>query len=386
MNRIYIGDALATLARLESASVDCCVTSPPYYGLRDYQSAQQIGQEETIAEYVARLASVFDEVARVLKPDGTLWLNLGDSYANDSKWGGASGNKHARGLHGQSGVGRGKRATGLPDKSLMGMPWRVAFALQDRGWILRAEIIWNKGSAMPESVRDRPTRAHETVFLFSRQRRYYYDADAIAEPCANAKRPQYQRALQIAREQGLADAHIQAVRAVGLSGSGKNAQMQSGAGKNTPEVIALAAEALEKLGKGYYREFLGRQSGNKSRKYDDGQNIPNDHLGRSFEYQENDMGTRNARDVWDIPTQKSGVANHFAVMPCELARRCIVAGCPEDGVTLDPFFGAGTTGLVAARHNRRCVGIELNPDYAQAALRRLCEDNPLFSQWQISSS
>lgn len=158
---LYRGDALAVLRTLPAESVQCVVTSPPYYGLRDYGEPGQYGLESSPAEYVEVMRAVFAEVRRVLAADGTLWLNLGDSYANDEKWGGSTGGKHAGGLHGDTGVGRGKRTTDLPPKSLVGIPWRVALALQADGWTLRSDIVWHKENAMPESVQDRPAKTHE---------------------------------------------------------------------------------------------------------------------------------------------------------------------------------------------------------------------------------
>lgn len=179
--RVIEGDCIASMAALPSGLSRCCVTSPPYFGLRDYGHEGQIGLEPTPAEYVAKMVAVFREVRRVLADDGTLWLNLGDSYATDSKWGGSTGGKHVKALHGSGGGGREKTASGLPDKNLLGIPWRVAFALQDDGWYLRSDIIWHKPNTMPESVTDRPTKAHEYLFLLSKSRRYFYDAAAVAE-------------------------------------------------------------------------------------------------------------------------------------------------------------------------------------------------------------
>lgn len=178
---LYHGDALDVARILPDQSVQTIVTSPPYFGLRDYGADGQIGAEDTLDEYIDRLTAVFRELRRVLADDGTLWLNLGDSYANDAKWGGSSGGKHVTALHGQTSIGRGKVTTGLAGKNLMGVPWRVAFALQADGWILRSDIIWAKPNSMPEPVTDRPTKAHEYVFLFAKSQRYYYDADAIRE-------------------------------------------------------------------------------------------------------------------------------------------------------------------------------------------------------------
>jgi len=184
--RVLQGDVRKTLAALGDGSVQTCITSPPYFGLRDYGMDEQIGREMSITEYVAALVDVFREVRRVLRDDGTLWLNLGDSYANDAKWGGSSGGKHSSGLHGKTGVGREKKQTGLKPKDLIGVPWRVAFALQADGWYLRQDIIWHKPNPMPESVTDRCTKAHEYLFLLAKSEQYYFDGDAISEPAIHA--------------------------------------------------------------------------------------------------------------------------------------------------------------------------------------------------------
>lgn len=186
LNRCHFGDCLETMRRMPDGIAQTCVTSPPYFGLRDYGHAGQIGLEDTPAAFVAKLVEVFREVRRVLRDDGTLWLNLGDSYANDGKWGGSSGGKHTSALHGATKIGRGKTTTGLKPKNLIGIPWRTAFALQDDGWYLRQEIIWNKPNPMPESVQDRCTKAHESIFLLAKSENYYFDADAIKEPVAAA--------------------------------------------------------------------------------------------------------------------------------------------------------------------------------------------------------
>lgn len=184
--RILVGDALEQIRTLDAESVQCCVTSPPYFGLRDYGHPAQIGREASPAEYIAKLVAVFAEVRRVLRTDGTLWVNLGDSYANDGKWGGSSGRKHAKALHGDTGIGRGRRNTGLPPKSLMLMPARLALALQEDGWVVRSEVVWHKPHVMPESVADRPTKSHEMLYLLAREPQYYYNAAAVAEPIAES--------------------------------------------------------------------------------------------------------------------------------------------------------------------------------------------------------
>ena len=289
------GDCIARMRDLPDASIDAIVTSPPYYGLRDYGHGGQIGAEQTVDEYVARLVAVFAEVRRVLKQTGTLWLNLGDSYANDSKWGGSTGGKAAKSLHGSTGAGRAKRSTGLPAKSLIGIPWRVALALQADGWVLRSDVIWSKPNAMPESVTDRPTKAHEYVFMLTKSPRYHYDAAAVAEPVA---------AATVARM--------------------RTAPPRMGGSKHG---ASTATETRTKSGKPY--------AGGE---------------------------TRRRRTVWSIPTAASGGA-HFAVMPFELARVCILASTPPGGVVLDPFAGSGTTLEAAHLAGFESIGVELTPDY-----------------------
>jgi DNA modification methylase len=188
-NTIFCGDALQVLKTLPDACVQCVVTSPPYYALRSYlpdshpDKYLEIGLEETPAEYIEKLVQVFREVKRVLRDDGSLWVNIGDTYANDRSWGGHSSGKHCKALHE---VERPRRYTGLPSKNLIGIPWRLAFALQDDEWILRSDIIWSKGNGLPESVQDRPTKSHEYVFLLAKNEQYYYNADAIREPCVTS--------------------------------------------------------------------------------------------------------------------------------------------------------------------------------------------------------
>lgn len=178
---LHVGDCLESMRGMPAESAHCCVTSPPYFGLRDYGVAGQLGLEQTPAEFVAALVGVFREVKRVLRDDGVLWLNLGDSYSTDAKWGGSTSGKAAKGLHGIGGGGRNKVKTGIPDKNLLGIPWRVAIALQDDGWYLRQDIIWNKPNPMPESVKDRCTKAHEYIFMLTKSPKYYFDHESIKE-------------------------------------------------------------------------------------------------------------------------------------------------------------------------------------------------------------
>ena len=306
-NVILLGDCLQSLQRMEAQSVHCVVTSPPYYGLRDYGVDGQIGLEETPDAYIERLCSVFDEVWRVLRDDGTLWLNIGDSYAGASSGDTKSGfnaryfgKEYASDKQSATFSAPIKRNDNLPSKNLLMIPARVALALQARGWYLRSEIIWHKPNPMPESVTDRPTKSHEMVYLLSKQARYWYDADAVREPVADST------------------------------------------------VIRLSQDIANQ--EGSYRAY--------------GKNINMKAVGNT-EY-------RNLRDVWTISTQPYSGA-HFAVMPPELARKAIKAGCPAGGVVLDPFGGAGTTAIVAIEEGRNYLLCELNTRYAGLALERIKE-------------
>lgn len=286
---LWHGDAIDVLRTMPDTSVDCVVTSPPYYGLRDYGVPGQYGLEPSPAEYVETMRAVFAEVRRVLAADGTLWLNLGDSYSSTPSWGRGSGSS----LH------------GLAPKNLLGMPWRVAFALQADGWILRNAIVWDKPNAMPESVTDRLAITYETVFMFSRSPRYWFDLDSIREPQASV---------------------------------GERHEGRSGYRDEHPSKGRILTRALHPLG-------------------------------------------RNPGDVWAIPTQRFPEA-HFAVFPSALAERCIVAGCKSGGTVLDPFCGSGTTGMVALKHGRRFVGIDLSATYLDLALRTRLAQGALVDDGQ----
>ena len=322
--RILVGDVRAMLETLPDESVHCVVTSPPYWGLRDYGVEGQIGLEATPGEFIDTMTDVFREVRRVLRADGTCWVNMGDSYANDGKWGGSTGGKHVAALHGDTSIGRGKKETGLKPKDLVGMPWRLAFALQADGWWLRQDIIWHKPNPMPESVRDRCTKAHEYIFLLSKSERYYFDAEAISEP------------------------------------------VESG-----PSDIKKMLEQKERIG-GKHKVLVDPLSMASS----------TTNIGQKRSV--GDGESRNKRSVWTITTKGFSEA-HFATFPPELPELCIRAGCPPGGTVLDPFFGAGTTGLVADRLGRDCIGIELNPAYAEMARRRIEGDAPLLSTVSCSA-
>lgn len=357
--QIREGDALTKLAELEAGSIQTCVTSPPYFGLRDYGTAKwrggdhgcdhstprsrgddirlsdkqgtsagsrpntqrecgcgavrvdgQLGLEKTPEAYVAALVGVFQGVRRVLRNDATVWLNLGDSYAATTRGTGGSNPQVGGGkttiLEGQNyGARRFVLGAGLKPKDLIGIPWMVAFALRADGWYLRSDIIWHKPNPMPESVEDRPTKSHEYIFLLSKSAQYFYDAEAILEQAAWAY---------------------------------------------------WGEQTIKKEQQGTVKWMTGR--------------------GQS-EREEN--GTRNKRSVWTVATHSFPDA-HFATFPPKLIEPCILAGSKDGDTVLDPFAGAGTTGLVALRHNRHFIGIELNPSYCEMARRRVLNDAPLFNE------
>ncbi len=310
---ILHGDCRAILSTLPDCSVQCCVTSPPYYGLRDYGVDGQIGLEPTPDEYVAEMVAVFREVRRVLRDDGTLWLNIGDSYNTPNNRRDASayvsGGKSRLMEQEPNRKASQRYDATLKPKDLLGIPWLLAFALRADGWYLRSDIIWHKPNPMPESVRDRPTSAHEHVFLLSKRGAYFYDADAVREDNADTSWASQARIDGRTEEQG-------------------------------PKAKERKAYELQ----GSHRNPDGR----------------------------------NARNVWTIATQPYSGA-HFATMPPELAERCIKAGTKPGDTVLDPFGGAGTTGLVADRLNRNATLIELNPAYRTLAAERITDDAPLFA-------
>lgn len=304
---IEVGDCLQSMGFMGDQSVHTCVTSPPYFGLRDYGVDGQIGLEPTPEEFVAALVAVFREVRRVLRDDGTLWLNLGDSYSRPPAKGGSGPGGKNRDWYGDNyGKARGSAIpAGLKDKDSIGIPWRVAFALQADGWYLRQDIIWHKPNPMPESVKDRCTKAHEYIFLLSKGPKYYFDHEAIKEPAVGG---QTGRATSFKREGSK--------RAQAIPGQ------TVGTHRADREDVAYNGE------------------------------------------------TRNRRSVWTVTTKPFKGA-HFATFPPDLIEPCILAGCPEGGTVLDPFGGAGTTGLVAEKHGRNAVLCELNPEYAEMAAERI---------------
>lgn len=333
---IHCGDSLEALRGLPPESVHCCVTSPPYWGLRDYGHAGQIGLEQTLQEFVARLVAVFDEVRRVLRADGTCWVNMGDSYAGS--WGAQSrsnpGSQASSTLGGGSTLsarqiqahpketqtGSLKNTPACKSKDLIGVPWMLAFALRDSGWYLRQDIIWAKPNPMPESVRDRCTKAHEYLFLLTKSERYFWDSEAMQEPSGGWNWSRFD--------------------------DGKNAEVHPNVGRKR--------ESVKRGGfNGKTSAFEGREA---FRAVTD---------------------TRNKRSVWSVPTQPFKEA-HFATFPPDLIRPCVRAGCPAGGTVLDPFGGSGTTGMVALEEGRSAILIELNPKYAEMAERR-CHVTPTFA-------
>jgi DNA modification methylase len=341
MNEIYNMDCMEGLKHMEENSINCCVTSPPYWNLRDYGVEGQIGLEETLELYIEKMIQVFREVRRVLKNDGTLWLNLGDSYCSTAP-GTMGDNIHIAGTKEETRrarkIMRPDTPNGLKPKDLIGLPWRVAFALQADGWYLRSDIIWHKPNPMPESVTDRPTKAHEYIFLFSKSRHYYYDHAAIREPaiCPESNTPEdIQRANLRKRK----------------TGPKGNARTFRGG--------AYCNNKTFNNGEGGKRTV----SGNIRRKYGDERDRPSSHLGTSVPWE----GTmKNKRDVWTVASQPCKQA-HFATYPPKLIEPCILAGCPVGGVVIDPFMGSGTTAMVALELQRNFIGFELNPEYIKIA-------------------
>ena len=381
INRILVGDNIETLKTLTDNSIDCCITSPPYYGLRDYGTGRwvggysncphkrmskylehtstghaqeglrgnvgdviyktvcplcgairedkQVGLEETPEEYINRLVNIFREVKRVLKDDGTLWVNIGDSYAGgQGRWGGVNnlsdlqqGNK---GSLTEIDVSKKWQHDIIKPKDLIGVPWMLAFALRADGWYLRSDIIWDKINPMPESVEDRCTKAHEYIFMLSKSSKYYFDYEAIQEP-VNIQNPSM---------------HIKF------------------GGEKYPDSVP------NRIYSG--NEYKPRT---KNCQYD-GQTPNTMHVNREKGGKDKQYLVRRKRDVWRIsPSAFKGA--HFATFPEELVANCLLAGCSKDGIVLDPFFGSGTVGVVAKKHHRNYIGCELNEEYVKMAEKRL---------------
>jgi len=355
MVTILQGDCIEVMKTLPEKSVNCCVTSPPYWGLRDYGVDGQLGLEKTPEEYVENIVKVFREVRRVLRDDGTVWLNLGDSYAS----GGRTEYDPDPKLPSRGGAHRNRSTAtnGLKPKDLVGIPWRVAFALQADGWYLRSDIIWEKGNCMPESVQDRPTRCHEYIFLLSKSPHYYYDCDAIKVPASADTHARYSR--------GRSDTHKHAD-----GGPGGQTIARSFAHMEDKTVVVpdsyKGSVPGRKGGPGQERRSE-RARGVHPKAADPGQGIK---ANTSFcEAVRDVVSMRNKRSVWHVNSKGFSEA-HFATFPPELIRPCILAGCPIAGTVLDPFGGSGTTGEVSEEEGRNSLLIELNPEYIGMAKRR----------------
>jgi len=353
--KILEGNVLETLKDLPACSVQCVVTSPPYYGLRDYGMEGQIGLEPTPEIYVQQLVKVFREVRRVLKDDGTVWLNLGDSYAGS--WGNYGGQNRGNGKQREIVNGskveqkayEGKEhwkpptannlGNGIKPKDLIGIPWMVAFALRADGWYLRSDIIWAKPNPMPESVRDRPTKSHEYIFLLTKSQDYFYDYEAVLEP-----------------------ANYDGRKDTVMKGSKKY--------KDGSYLANGNANSLSVKGRERWR-FKNLQ--------EDGQQPNTIHERRAAGLKDEVYAVRNKRDVWTVNT-KSYSGAHFATFPTELIEPCILAGTKEGDTVLDPFNGSGTTGEVSIKHHRLYIGCELNPKYVKLTHRRLSQVQPVLMQ------
>lgn len=349
--RYIVADVMDALATLGDETVDCVVTSPPYWGLRSYlphgheHKSREIGTEPTLRDHIAVLVAVFREVRRVLKPAGTLWLNYGDMYAGS--WGAQSRGDYTEGALTGSTMSRQKIAaaqkntktssikrTGLKAKNACLAPHRLAIALQDDGWLVRSDIVWHKPNAMPSSVTDRPTAAKEYVFLLAKSDRYYYDADAIAEPRTS-------------------DEDANGFRGGSYVGGAPGKRATTG----------------------------NKRVRRKNETTGDRQTVGFNDRSEQTEAAGDTRTTRNARDVWTIATEAFSQA-HYATFPQELARRCISAGCPPGGTVLDPFGGSGTVGLVADQLQRHAILIDIDGRNYAFAVDRLMGDAPLLAEME----
>ncbi len=378
--QIIVDDCINGLAGLEPESVDCVVTSPPYWGLRDYGIDGQMGLEPTLGEHIEKMVEVFEAVKRVLKPSGTLWVNYGDCYAaapngksaaayesegkDDrtfrdkpfSTVGPVSKSKRLERGSGRWGGGNNPAQGYMKPKDLCMTPNRFAIAMQDAGWWVRSEIIWAKPNPMPESIKDRPATAHEKIFLFTKSAKYFYDNEAVLQPVSKNTNA---RLSQDVMNQ------IGSDRANG--------------GKKTNGNMKAVARKKKKQDKqsGHSRRHAGFNERWKEARIKDNENFDS-----ALALVVSERNLRNYEpapvEVWNIATAAFSEA-HFATFPPELAKRCILAGCPVDGVVLDPFGGAGTTALVADRLQRDCILIELNPDYAEIARNRIHSEAGMFS-------
>lgn len=336
--KILHGDCIEQMKTMDDESVDCVVTSPPYWGLRDYGVDGQIGLEATLDEHLEKMVEVFEEIKRILKPTGTVFLNYGDCYASTPN------GRKAKDVENDDRCFRDKPMSTvggvLKPKDLCMIPNRLAIALQCAGWWVRSEIIWAKPNPMPESVTDRPAQSHEKIFLLTKSPRYFYDAEAVRKPAADASIKRWDQDIE--NQTG-------STRANG--GKKTNGNMKAVGGRT--------------------REVPPRNKGYKN--HTTLNEVPTGHGRNLRNYEPAPV------QVWEFATRPFKEA-HFATFPPELAERCIKAGCPQGGVVFDPFGGAGTTGLVADRLGLDAVLIELNDDYIDIASKRIVDDNPMFAE------
>jgi DNA modification methylase len=346
LDKCHFGDCIETMKTMPDGFVQTCVTSPPYFGLRDYGHDGQIGLEPTPDQFIAKLVDVFREVKRVLKDDGTLWLNIGDSYARtggtDRKVSDSANVGSTRNTLEQIADRKQRAPEGIKPKDLIGIPWLLAFALRADGWYLRQEIIWHKPNPMPESVTDRCTKSHESIFLLAKSEKYYFDNGAIKEPAAPSSISRWNQDIE------------------GQMGSDRVP------GKTNGNMKAV-----------------GGRSARDSFKRDDSKRaevIPGQTVGThrpDRDESEWDIETRNKRSVWTVATTPYKGA-HFATFPTALIEPCILAGAPAGGIVLDPFFVSGTTGQVAQALGRHYIGCELNPAYKDLQDARTCQPSLLL--------
>lgn len=324
MDKILFGDCLSILKQMPDNQIDCVITSPPYWGLRDYGAEGQIGLEKTPDEYIEKMVEIFRQIRRVLKPSGTCWLNLGDTYIGGKRGFSASGRLYIsakQATNAGSIIPPMEIPDGMKSKDLCGIPWRVAVALQADGWWLRQDIIWHKPNPMPEGVKDRCVKSHEYIFLLTKSAKYFFD---------------YQSIQEMAQYDGRKD-------------------------------------TTKKSSKKYTVKYMPDKYGFKSPHNRQRERWPS--RGR------NGILMRNRRSVWTVPTQPFPEA-HFATFPEKLVEPCLLAGCPEGGIVLDPFIGSGTTAVVACRYGRHYLGIEVNSEYVKIAERRISKEKGNFALFE----